>query len=338
MSIDVRLLHKSFDFEKQRVSSEKSPPARCFLLPFLYFAVPYILRVIAEYVEHFCFYQMRFRNTEDISCKTLDIAVTVGWVVGSACGCDVVKYFRLAQAYGHPIFVIGRDDTRDVYTLDIGFQWIRKRQIPIRRCYHNFIDRSIFLCVVKHSVTVALLLILMMIPTLAGCGQSDKNKESGGSQAPDVSNSSAADGRESQNDDPTEEQVNKLNDSITCVPISAYGSKIFGVKSDGTVIAAGGIDYNEFDFKDWSDIVAVAAGSYHAVGLKNDGTVVATGENIRGQCKVDGWSDIVAVAAGSEHTVGLKSDGTVIASGDDGNRQITDLKKWSDIMLPSASK
>ncbi len=34
-----------------------------------------------------------------------------------------------------------------------------------------------------------------------------------------------------------------------------------------------------------------------------------------GQCNVEDWTDIVAISAGSDHTVGLKSDGTVVAVG-----------------------
>ena len=34
------------------------------------------------------------------------------------------------------------------------------------------------------------------------------------------------------------------------------------------------------------------------------------GDNDDGACDVSDWTDVVAVSAGSEHTVGLKSDGT----------------------------
>jgi alpha-tubulin suppressor-like RCC1 family protein len=38
----------------------------------------------------------------------------------------------------------------------------------------------------------------------------------------------------------------------------------------------------------FTDIVAIAAGAYHTVGLKSDGTVVAAGYNNFGQCNVGG--------------------------------------------------
>ena len=58
----------------------------------------------------------------------------------------------------------------------------------------------------------------------------------------------------------------------------------------------------------------LAAGNYHTVGLKSDGTVNAAGWNNIGQCNVSGLTDIVAVAAGVCHTVGLRADGTVVTA------------------------
>jgi alpha-tubulin suppressor-like RCC1 family protein len=66
------------------------------------------------------------------------------------------------------------------------------------------------------------------------------------------------------------------------------------------------------------------------VGLKTDGTVVAAGYNNQGQCNVSGWRDIVAVATNYFCTIGLKADGTVVAAGDneDGECNVSD---WCDI-------
>jgi hypothetical protein len=64
------------------------------------------------------------------------------------------------------------------------------------------------------------------------------------------------------------------------------------------------------------DVVALAAGSIHAVALKRDGTVVAWGWNDQGQINVPAdLRDVVAVDAGGYHTVALKRDGTVVAWG-----------------------
>jgi hypothetical protein len=66
---------------------------------------------------------------------------------------------------------------------------------------------------------------------------------------------------------------------------------------------------------EWSDIISISAGDFYTIGLKSDGTVVAAGHNAVGQCSVLNWNDIVAIDAGHYHTVGLKSDGTVDAVG-----------------------
>lgn len=77
----------------------------------------------------------------------------------------------------------------------------------------------------------------------------------------------------------------------------------------------------------------IAAGPRHTVGLKSDGTVTAAGDNKNGQCEVSNWRDIVAVAAGSYHTIGLKSDGTVTAAGGNEYGQCK-VSGWRGIQLP----
>jgi hypothetical protein len=94
---------------------------------------------------------------------------------------------------------------------------------------------------------------------------------------------------------------------------AAGGSHTVGLKSDGTVVAVGNNDYS--DVSGWTDIKQVAAGEWHTVGVKSDGTVVAVGQSHSGQCNVGGWTDIIQVSASWGHTVGVKSDGTVVAVG-----------------------
>jgi len=76
------------------------------------------------------------------------------------------------------------------------------------------------------------------------------------------------------------------------------------------------MEAGQTDVDEWSDIIDVAAGAYHTIGLKSDGTVVAAGKNKKGQCEVSDWENIVAVEASNDFTVGLKADGTVVATGD----------------------
>ena len=126
-----------------------------------------------------------------------------------------------------------------------------------------------------------------------------------------------------------------VSDWTDIVAVSAGSYHTVGLKSDGTVVAVGDNDFGQCDVSGWTDIVAVSAGHSHTVGLKSDGTVVAVGDNDYGQCDVSGWSDIVAVSAGGYHTVGLKSDGTVVATGDNSDNQC-DVSDWTDIVAVSA--
>ena len=128
-----------------------------------------------------------------------------------------------------------------------------------------------------------------------------------------------------------------VSDWTDVVAIACGFGHTVGLKSDGTVVAVGDNDDGECDVSDWTDVVAIACSGNHAVGLKSDGTVVAAGYNKSGQCDVSAWTDVVAIACGDDHTVGLKSDGTVVAAGynKDGRCDVSD---WTNIKLPNSKK
>lgn len=119
------------------------------------------------------------------------------------------------------------------------------------------------------------------------------------------------------------------------VSVAAGTNHTVGLKSDGTVVAVGDNNYSQCDVAGWTDIVAISAGTNHTVGLKSDGTVVAVGNNFKGKCDVSDWTNIVSVAAGVYYTVGLKSDGTVVAVGENDYGQC-DVSSWTDIIDVSA--
>ena len=73
--------------------------------------------------------------------------------------------------------------------------------------------------------------------------------------------------------------------------------------------------HGQHDATKWTDITAVAADTYHVVGLKTDGTVVAAGLSDGGRCAVEKWKNIRAIGAGYNHTLGVKENGTVVATG-----------------------
>ena len=69
----------------------------------------------------------------------------------------------------------------------------------------------------------------------------------------------------------------------------------------------------------WTDIVAIAVGDSHVVGLKSDGTVIAAGSNSAGQCDVSSWKDVKKIWADRKATIALKNDGTMYSAGDIGS-------------------
>jgi alpha-tubulin suppressor-like RCC1 family protein/tetratricopeptide (TPR) repeat protein len=115
--------------------------------------------------------------------------------------------------------------------------------------------------------------------------------------------------------------------------IIAIGSCIFctfGLKSNGTIVTAGDNILNQYKVSAWRNIIAISIGYNHIVGLQSKGTVVAVGDNTYGQCNVSTWHDIVAIFADTLHTVGLKSNGTVVATGFNEYGQC-DVLAWHDI-------
>lgn len=131
------------------------------------------------------------------------------------------------------------------------------------------------------------------------------------------------------------------------VAIAAGNSHSLALRSDGTVVAWGGNTVTVYweDERWWgwwweetvevgtlmvpvglSNVVAIAAGSYHNLALKSDGTVVTWGSYFNDYSPWGGYelapasglleySNIVVLAAGSNHDLALSSDGTVFAWG-----------------------
>ncbi|MDR1703911.1 MAG: TIR domain-containing protein [Clostridiales bacterium] len=113
-------------------------------------------------------------------------------------------------------------------------------------------------------------------------------------------------------------------------------SHTVGLRTDGTVAAAGYNRCGRCNVADWNGIVAIAAGGLHTVGLRYDGTVVAVGYNNEGQCNTQSWRDIIAISTADNNTVGLRKDGTVVAVGRHNIGEF-DLSEWRDITSVSTS-
>jgi trimeric autotransporter adhesin len=114
------------------------------------------------------------------------------------------------------------------------------------------------------------------------------------------------------------------------VALAAGSQHALALKADGRVLAWGtgtnvvflgpGYQTNAYGQtqvpQGLTNVVAIAAGSYHNVALKADGTVAAWGFNSGGQTNVPpSATNIIAIAAGYAHCLGLRADGTIIAWG-----------------------
>ena len=75
-----------------------------------------------------------------------------------------------------------------------------------------------------------------------------------------------------------------------------FPSSAIGLRSDGTVVKAGGSYGNMEGVEFWTDIKKIVLSSGNTYGLRFDGTIVATGENNFGQCDVDALNAPVLAA------------------------------------------
>ena len=103
------------------------------------------------------------------------------------------------------------------------------------------------------------------------------------------------------------------------VAISAGLDHCLALKSDGTVVGGGAIQFYQGEIPaDLTNIVAISAGYSHDLALRADGTVIAWGRNDYGQCDVPAQlSNVVAISAGWVFSLALLSDGTVVVWGTD---------------------
>jgi alpha-tubulin suppressor-like RCC1 family protein len=90
---------------------------------------------------------------------------------------------------------------------------------------------------------------------------------------------------------------------------------------------------------DLGEVVAVAAGDYHALALKADGRVVTWGKYYGGTTADPAppeATNVIALAGGRGHDLALRSDGTVVAWGDNTWGQVTVPAGWSNVIAISA--
>lgn len=123
---------------------------------------------------------------------------------------------------------------------------------------------------------------------------------------------------------------------------------LVGLRSDGTVVAAGDNDCGQCNVGNWKEIIDVAAGNYFTVGLKEDGTVVLAAKETRESFDFESssmetinildefkdmftWREIKKISGSFKHVVGLKEDGTVVAVGQNEYGQLN-VGDWKDVV------
>ena len=65
----------------------------------------------------------------------------------------------------------------------------------------------------------------------------------------------------------------------------------------------------------WTDITDITVATGFAMGLKSDGTVVAAGSNGSNQLAVEDWKHIASISAGDLNSYGIQENGKVEAAG-----------------------
>ncbi|WP_160647843.1 RCC1 domain-containing protein, partial [Chengkuizengella marina] len=118
-----------------------------------------------------------------------------------------------------------------------------------------------------------------------------------------------------------------------------------GLKSDGTVVTEDGLFSDDIlnIIDSWTDIIQISANNHIIMGLKSNGTVVAAGEFLNGNSndikKFESWTNIVQISTGTDHAVGLRSDGTLVAVGESfyGQIDVDDLNNINAFHVPSLS-
>lgn len=132
--------------------------------------------------------------------------------------------------------------------------------------------------------------------------------------------------------------TNVPGDLTNVVAVAAGAYHALALRNDGTVVAWGYDNFGQVNVPTGlNNVVGIAAGMYHSLALRNDGTVVAWGYDNFGQTDVPtGLTNVVAVAAGAYHNLALKADGTVVAWGNNDHGQINVPNSLNNVVAIAA--
>ena len=65
----------------------------------------------------------------------------------------------------------------------------------------------------------------------------------------------------------------------------------------------------------WTDVTDITVSMGHVLGVKSDGTVVAAGSNGSNQLDTERWNHVVSVSAGDLTSFGIRENGKVESAG-----------------------
>ena len=128
------------------------------------------------------------------------------------------------------------------------------------------------------------------------------------------------------------EKVDGAKEWTEICSVSAGYKNLFGLRTDGTVVATGNNESGQCNVSNWKDVITLDACYEHTVALKSDGTAYATGKNTDGRCLIENWKNLIDISAGYTHTVGLQNDGTVLVTGGNEWGQ-SELSDWRDMKM-----
>jgi len=114
--------------------------------------------------------------------------------------------------------------------------------------------------------------------------------------------------------------------------ISTGDDHVLGLKSDGTVIAAGENGYGQCNVEGVSEYTSVIEEKNKVYGIAKNGSHVFLGMkefyDYNDYANKPKWENIVAVSAGNAFSVGVRNDGTVVVIG----ASMPDVGGWENII------
>ena len=117
------------------------------------------------------------------------------------------------------------------------------------------------------------------------------------------------------------------------------GSKIYAIKSDGSVLACGDNKDGLLNVGSWRDIIKIEPGTFHTAGLKSDGTVVVVYDDYIKSSEpqqMEEWTDVVDIKTYHKTTLALHSNGTCSIYDND-QFEYYNVNGWNDIIQLCAS-